>query len=62
MKKQHNFTGPQDKSRNVSMGNPTTDKAFKDTRTLKRHQGIPNAGGVRTGKSKIENGQGNDKE
>ncbi len=49
-------TGTQDKSRNVEMGNPTSDKAFRDTRTLKRHQGLPNAGGVRTGKRKSENG------
>ena len=61
MKKQQNLTGPQDKSRNMAMGNSTTDKTFKDTRTLKRHQGLPNAGGVRTGKTKIDNGQGNDK-
>ncbi|WP_353126412.1 hypothetical protein [Parapedobacter pyrenivorans] len=62
MKKQQNLTGAQDKSRNVEMGNPTADKTFKDMRTLKRHQGLPNAGGVRTGKSKIDNGQSNDKE
>ncbi|GGG87531.1 hypothetical protein GCM10007415_21660 [Parapedobacter pyrenivorans] len=62
MKKQQNLTGAQDKSRNVEMGNPTADKTFKDMRTLKRHQGLPNAGGVRTGKTKIDNGQSNDKE
>lgn len=62
MKKQPNLTGAQDKSRNVEMGNPTADKTFKDMRTLKRHQGLPNAGGVRTGKTKIDNGQRNDKE
>ncbi|HWL00390.1 MAG TPA: hypothetical protein VNQ55_10600 [Parapedobacter sp.] len=45
---------------NSEMGNPTSDKAFKDTRTMKRHQGLPNAGGVRTGKTKIDNGQGNE--
>lgn len=61
MKKQQNLTGAQDKSRNIEMGNPTTDKTFKDMRTLKRHQGLPNAGGVRTGKTKIDNGQNNDK-
>jgi len=49
-----------ERSRNTEMGNPTSDKTFKDTRTLKRHQGLPNAGGVRTGKTKIDNGQGNE--
>lgn len=49
-----------DQHRKNDMGNPTSDKAFKDTRTLKRHQGVPNAGGVRTGKTKIDNGQGNE--
>lgn len=49
-----------DQNRNSEMGNPTSDKAFKDTRTLKRHQGIPNAGGGRTGKTKIDNGQSNE--
>jgi len=36
------MTTAQDKSRNVEMGNPTSDKQFKDTKTLKRHQGLPN--------------------
>lgn len=49
-----------DQSRNSGMGKPTSDKAFKDTRTMKRHQGLPNAGGVRTGKTKNDNGQGNE--
>lgn len=49
-----------DLPRNSEMGTPTSDKAFKDTRTMKRHQGIPNAGGVRTGKTKIDNGQSNE--
>ncbi|MGV3763735.1 hypothetical protein [Parapedobacter sp.] len=49
-----------DQRHNNEMGNPTSDKAFKDTRTLKRHQGLPNAGGVRTGKTKIDNGQSNE--
>ncbi|MEC3878842.1 hypothetical protein [Parapedobacter sp. 10938] len=49
-----------DQHRNNEMGTPTSDKAFKDTRTMKRHQGLPNAGGVRTGKTKIDNGQSND--
>ncbi len=49
-----------DQSRNREMGHPTSDKAFKDTRTMKRHQGLPNAGGVRTGKTKIDNGQSNE--
>ena len=49
-----------DKGYHNEMGNPTSDKAFKDTRTLKRHQGVPNAGGVRTGKTKTDNGQNND--
>ncbi|MFB2120161.1 hypothetical protein [Parapedobacter sp. 2B3] len=49
-----------DQHRNSQMGNPTSDKAFKDTRTMKRHQGLPNAGGVRTGKTKSDNGQGNE--
>ena len=48
-----------DRNRNNEMGTPTSDKAFKDTRTMKRHQGLPNAGGVRTGKSKTDNGQSN---
>ena len=50
-----------DQSRNSEMGSPTSDKSFKDTRTMKRHQGIPNAGGVRTGKTKNENGQSNER-
>lgn len=54
--KKNTITGPQDKSRNLEMGSPTADKAFKDTRTLKRHKGLPNAGGVRTGKRKSDNG------
>lgn len=49
-----------DKSHGAEMGNPTSDKTFKDMRTLKRHQGLPNAGGVRTGKTKIDNGQSNE--
>ncbi len=48
-----------DKSHGTDMGYPTSDKAFKDMRTLKRHQGVPNAGGVRTGKTKIDSGQSN---
>jgi len=60
--KKKTVSGIPDKSRNSEMGNPTSDKSFKDMRTLKRHQGLPNAGGVRTGKTKIDNGQSNDKE
>ncbi len=56
MKKQKKLSGTQEKSRNVEMGSTTTDKTFKDVKTLKRHQGLPNAGGVRTGKTKIDNG------
>ncbi|WP_177181054.1 hypothetical protein [Parapedobacter koreensis] len=47
-----NITGTQDKSRNMEMGNTTADKTFRDTKTQKRHQGLPNAGGVRTGQTK----------
>lgn len=54
MKGEKKITGTQDKSRNIKMGSPTTDKTFKDSKTLKRHKGIPNAGGVRTGQSKNE--------
>ncbi|WP_257668006.1 hypothetical protein [Parapedobacter tibetensis] len=54
MKKQKKVTGTQDKSRNMEIGSSTTDKSFKDTKTLKRHQGVPNAGGVRTGQTKNE--------
>jgi hypothetical protein len=36
------ITTPQDQSRNIEMGNPTSDKRFKDTKTMKRHQGLPN--------------------
>lgn len=52
MKDEKKITGTQDKSKNVEMGNPTSDKAFKDTKTQKRHKGLPNAGGVRTGQTK----------
>lgn len=52
-KKANNETGME--NRNDEMGSTTTDKAFKDTKTLKRHQGVPNAGGVRTGQTKKEN-------
>lgn len=52
MKNKKKITGTQDKSRNVEMGSTTADKAFKDTKSQKRHQGIPNAGGVRTGQTK----------
>lgn len=52
IKSERKLTGTQGKSRNVKMGSPTADKAFKDTKTQKRHQGIPNAGGVRTGQTK----------
>lgn len=47
-------TGTQDKSRNIEMGDTTSDRAHKDTKTLKRHKGIPNAGGVRTGKTRSD--------
>lgn len=36
------ITTPQDQSRNIEMGNTTSDKRFKDTKTMKRHQGLPN--------------------
>ena len=52
MKDEKKITGTQDKSKNVEMGNPTSDKAFKDTKTQKRHKGLPNAGVVRTGQTK----------
>lgn len=52
LKGEKKITGTQDKSKNIEMGSPTTDKTFKDTKTLKRHQGIPNAGGTRTGQTK----------
>lgn len=52
MKDRKKITGTQDKGKNVDMGSPTSDKSFKDTKTLKRHQGLPNAGGVRTGQTK----------
>ncbi len=52
MKNDKKTTGTQDKSKNLDMGNPTADKAFKDTKNQKRHQGLPNAGGVRTGQTK----------
>lgn len=50
------ITTAQDKAQNKTMGNPTADKAFKDTKTQKRHKGIPNAGGVRTGQTKNDAG------
>mgnify|MGYP001212008911 CR=1 FL=1 len=43
------ITTPQDKSRNQNMGNPTADKQFFDTKTMKRHGGLPNTGGKRNG-------------
>lgn len=43
---------PQDKSSNKEMGSPTANKAFTDTKKQKRAQGLPNAGGVRTGQVK----------
>jgi hypothetical protein len=45
-------TGAQDKSRKGEMGSTTADKAFSDTKKQKRVQGLPNAGGVRTGQIK----------
>jgi len=36
------MTTPQDHSRNIEMGSPTSDKRFRDTKTMKRHQGLPN--------------------
>ncbi len=52
MKDEKKITGTQDKSKNVDMGSPTSDKAFKDMKNQKRHKGLPNAGGVRTGQTK----------
>lgn len=52
MKKEMKITGVQDKSRNVDMGNTISDRQYKDTKTTKRHKGLPNAGGVRTGQTK----------
>lgn len=43
------ITTPQDNSRNKQMGNPTADKQFFDTKTMKRHGGLPNTGGKRNG-------------
>lgn len=54
MKDEKKPTGTQDKSKNVEMGGTTADRAFKDSKTQKRHRGIPNAGGVRTGQTKNE--------
>jgi|GEM_PF-849203 len=58
--KRKSIAETSERNRNMEMGNPTSDKTFKDMRTLKRHQGLPNAGGVRTGKTKIDNGQSNE--
>jgi len=52
MKNEKKITGTQDKSKNVNMGSPTSDKTFRDTKNQKRHQGLPNAGGVRTGQTR----------
>ncbi|SFC23044.1 hypothetical protein SAMN05421747_106177 [Parapedobacter composti] len=45
-------TGTQDKSRKGEMGGATADKAFTDVKKQKRVQGLPNAGGVRTGQTR----------
>ncbi|MBK1441758.1 hypothetical protein JHJ32_17295 [Parapedobacter sp. ISTM3] len=50
--KEKNVTGTQDKSRKGEMGSSTADKAFADSKKQKRAQGLPNAGGVRTGQIK----------
>jgi hypothetical protein len=54
------ITTAQDKSRNVAMGNPTSDKQFVETKTLKRHQGLPNLGARKNGPQK--NNKSTDKE
>ena len=48
------MTTAQDKSRNVDMGNSSADRQFKDTKTMKRHQGLPNLG-VRQSGARKEN-------
>ncbi|QNL49613.1 hypothetical protein H8S90_23300 [Olivibacter sp. SDN3] len=59
--KEKKVTGIQDSGRNKIMGNPTSDKLFKDQKTLKRHKGLPNAGarsadsGARTDNEKNKN-------
>lgn len=49
MSMKNKITTPQDKSRNKEMGNPTSDKQFMDTKTMKRHQGLPNLGARKSG-------------
>lgn len=44
MKREQKVSGTQDEGKNTFMGSPTSDKAFKDQKILKRHQGLPNAG------------------
>ncbi|MGN0001802.1 MAG: hypothetical protein ACI35V_00070 [Sphingobacterium composti] len=46
------ITTAQDRSRNVEMGNSTSDKQFVETKTLKRHQGLPNLGARKNGSQK----------
>ncbi|MGK6351119.1 hypothetical protein [Parapedobacter sp. DT-150] len=52
MKEQHITGGTQDQSRKGNMGSTTANKAFDDVKKQKRAQGLPNAGGVRTGQTK----------
>jgi len=44
MKRGQQISGVQDEGKNIFMGSSTTDKGFKDQKTIKRHQGLPNAG------------------
>ena len=54
------ITTAQDKSRNKEMGNPTSDKQFMDTKTMKRHQGLPNLGARRNGTQRDNNSTDNE--
>lgn len=61
MKRGQRISGTQDEGKNIIMGSPTSDKAFRDQKTLKRHQGLPNTGarsadsGARTDNEKHKN-------
>ncbi|GAA4793451.1 hypothetical protein GCM10023231_22200 [Olivibacter ginsenosidimutans] len=61
MKRGQRISGTQDEGQNIVMGASTSDKAFRDQKILKRHQGLPNAGsrsadsGARTDNEKRKN-------